>query len=46
MFTGQMELFQKGISEISGEDNELGEDPSIIPANVDGEEGPLNGSYI
>ncbi|KAK7504147.1 hypothetical protein BaRGS_00004451 [Batillaria attramentaria] len=36
----QLELFQKGISEI--QDNELGEDPNILPANVDGEEGPLN----
>lgn len=39
---GQLELFQKGISEVSTEDNELGDDPSILPA-VDGEEGPLNG---
>ncbi|XP_025105032.1 1-phosphatidylinositol 4,5-bisphosphate phosphodiesterase beta-4-like isoform X2 [Pomacea canaliculata] len=38
----QLELFQKGISEVSTEDNELGDDPSILPANVDGEEGPLN----
>ena len=41
--SGQLELFQKGISEMSNEDNELGEDPNLCPANVDGEEGPLNG---
>ncbi|XP_076442610.1 1-phosphatidylinositol 4,5-bisphosphate phosphodiesterase beta-4-like isoform X2 [Babylonia areolata] len=35
----QLELFQKGFSEISND--ELGEDPNV-PANVDGEEGPLN----
>ena len=28
---------------MSNEDNELGEDPNLLPANVDGEEGPLNG---
>ena len=38
-------MLQKGISETSNEDNELGEDPNLLPSSVDGEEGPLNGLY-
>jgi len=41
---GNLELFTIGMEQ-SNEDNEPGEDPNVMIANVDGEEGPINGKY-
>ncbi|XP_069116571.1 1-phosphatidylinositol 4,5-bisphosphate phosphodiesterase beta-4-like isoform X2 [Argopecten irradians] len=39
-----LELFMKGQEQLN-EDVEPGEDPSVVIASVDGEEGPLNGKW-
>ena len=47
LVAGQLELFQKGISEMSGEDNEFGDDAGFMStSNIDGEEEPLNGQRL
>lgn len=41
-FTENLELFMKGQEQLN-EDTEPGEDPNVVIASVDGEDGPING---